>query len=59
MLGAGLLMLLLCMQVGLVGMLQDLPRAFMAGQMVFSSVMFRSGPMGVGSQVTMLGSYLL
>ncbi len=31
----------------------------MAGQMVFSSVMFRSGPMGVGSQVTMLGSYLL
>jgi hypothetical protein len=57
--GRGLLMLLLWMQVGLVGMLQDLSRAFMPGQMVLSSVMFRPGAMGVGRQVLMLSSYLL
>ena len=31
----------------------------MPGQMVLSSVMFRPGAMGVGSQIMMLGSYLL
>ncbi len=31
----------------------------MAGQMVFSSVTFRPGQVGVGSQVTLLGSYPL
>jgi hypothetical protein len=59
MLGLGLLMLLLCEQVSLVGMLMNLPRAFMSGQMIFGSVVFRPGQMGVGSQVTMLGSYML
>jgi hypothetical protein len=59
MLGPGLLMLLLCKQVGLVGMLKDLSGALMSRQMIFSSVVFRPGAMGVGSQVMVLGSYLL
>jgi len=59
MLGSGLLMVLLWKQVGLVGMLEDLSGAFMAGQMIFCSVVFRPGAMGVGGQVMMLSSYLL
>ena len=55
MLGLGLLMVL----VGLVGMLKDLSGAFMSGQMIFRSVVFGPGAMGVSSQVMMLSSYLL
>ena len=40
-------------------MLQDLSGALVSGQMVFSSVVFRPGAVGVGSQVMMLSSYLL
>jgi hypothetical protein len=59
MLGAGLLVLLLCVQVNLVGVFKVLSGAFMSGQMIFLSVVLCAGSMGVGSKVMMLGSYLL
>jgi hypothetical protein len=59
MLGAGLLMLLLCVQVSLIGVLKVLSGAFMSGQVIFFSVVFGAGTMGVGSKVTVFGSYLL
>jgi hypothetical protein len=40
-------------------MLKNLSGAFVSGQMIFNAVVFGPGAMGVGSQVMMLGSYLL
>ena len=59
MLGAGLLMLLLCVQVSLIGVLKVLSGAFMSGQVILFPVVFGAGAMGVGSKVTVFGSYLL
>ena len=55
----GLVMLLLGEQVSLIGVLKSLSGAFMSGQVIFFSVVLGSGPMGVGSKVTVLCSYLL
>jgi len=57
--GSAILMLLLCVQVRLVGVFQDLSGAFMSGQMIFFSVVLGAGTMGMGSQVMVLSSYLL
>ena len=59
MLGPGLLMLLLCLQVSLIGVLKDLSGAFMSGQMIFFSVVLGAGAVGVGGKVMVLSSYLL
>ena len=59
MLGPGLLMLLLWVQVSLIGVLKGLSGAFMSGQVVFFSVMLGSSTMGVSSKVAVLCSYLL
>ena len=58
-LGCGVLMLLLCVQVSLIGVLKGLSGAFMPGQVIFFSVVFRAGTMGVGSKVVVLSRYLL
>jgi hypothetical protein len=55
----GALMFLLRLQVSVVGVLLGLPGAFMPGQVVFFSVMFRTAAMGVRRKVTVLSSYLL
>ena len=59
MLGAGLLMLLLCVQVSLIGVLKVLSGAFMSGQVIFFSVVLGAAAMGMGGQVTVLRGYLL
>ena len=59
MLGPGLLMLLLWVPVSLIGVLKGLSGAFMSGLVIFFSVVLGAGTMGVGSQVMVLGSYLL
>jgi hypothetical protein len=56
---AGLLVYLLRDQVSLIGVLESLPGAFVSGQVVFFAVVLGAGPMGVGSEVTVFGSYLL
>jgi hypothetical protein len=55
----GLVMLRLFVQVGVVGVLEAVPGAFVSGQMVFFSVMLAAGTVRVSSKVTVLGSYLL
>jgi hypothetical protein len=40
-------------------MLQRLPGAFMSGQVIFLSVVFGAGTMGMCGIATVLGSYLL
>jgi hypothetical protein len=57
--GAGLLVLLLRVQVSLIGVLKDLSGAFMAGKVILFSVMLGAGAMRVGSKVMVLSSYLL
>ena len=52
-------MFLLCLQVSLIGVLQRLSGAFMSGQVIFFSVVLSAATMGMGSQVMVLGSYLL
>lgn len=59
MLGPGLLMLVLCVQVSLIGVLKDLSGRFMSSQMIFFSMLLGAGTMGMGSKVTVLSSYLL
>ena len=59
MLGPGLLMLILRVQVSLIGVLMDLSGAFMSGQVIFFSVVLRAATMGVGGKVMVLGGYLL
>jgi hypothetical protein len=39
--------------------LQRLPGTFVSGQMIFFSVVLGAATMGMGSQVLVLGSYLL
>jgi len=58
-LGAGSLMLLLCVQVSLIGVLKRLPGTFVSGRVIFFSVVLGAATMGMGSQVMVLGSYLL
>ena len=57
--GAGLLMLLLCVQVRLIGVLKVLPGTFMSGQVILFSVVLGAGAVGVSSKVTVFRSYLL
>ena len=57
--GFGLVMLVLCVQVGVVRVLKDLSGAFMSGQVIFRSVVLGAGTMGVGSKVMVLSGYLL
>ena len=59
MLGPGLLMVRLRDQVSLIGVLKDLPGAFMSGQVIFFSVMLGASAMGMGSVVAVLSSDLL
>jgi hypothetical protein len=59
MLRPGLLMLVLCLQVRLVGVLKDLSGGFMSGQVIFFSMLPGARTTGMGSQVTVLSSYLL
>jgi hypothetical protein len=59
MLGPGLLMLLLCVQVSLIGVLKGLSGAFMSGQVIFLSVVLGARTMGMGSQVMVLSRNLL
>jgi hypothetical protein len=56
---SGPLMLLLCGQISLVGVLTALPGAFISGQVIFFAVVLGAGAMGVGSNVTALSRYLL
>jgi hypothetical protein len=58
-LGPGLLMLLLWVQVSLIRVLKGLPGAFMSGQVNFFSVMLGATAMGMGSLVAALSSDLL
>jgi hypothetical protein len=57
--GPGSLVLLLCVQVSLIGVLQCLSGTFMSGQVIFLSVMLGAGKMGMCSIAMVLGSYLL
>ena len=57
--GPGSLMLFLCVQVSLIGVLKGLSGAFMPGQVIFFSVVLGAATMGMGSEVMVLGSYLL
>ena len=57
--GSGPLVLFLCDQVGLIGVLAALPGAFISGQVIFFAVMLGAGAMGVGSKVATLGRNLL
>ena len=59
MFGAASLMLILCMQVCLIGVLKALSGAFGSGQVIFFSVVLGAATMGVGAKVTVLCSYLL
>ena len=59
MLTPGSLMLVLCVQVGLVGVLMGLPGTFMPGQVIFFSVVLGAAPMGVSGKVPVLSGYLL
>ena len=59
MLGPDLPMLLLCGEVGLIGVLLELSRAFMSGQAIFFSVVLGAATMGVSGKVPVLSSYLL
>ena len=56
---SGTLMPLLSLQVSLIGVLKGLSGAFMPGQVIFFSVVLGAATMGMGSEVTVLGSYLL
>jgi hypothetical protein len=55
----GHLVLLLCEQVSLIGVLQSLPGAFVTRHVSFFSVALGAAAMGVGGKVTVLGRYLL
>jgi len=59
MLGAHLLVLLLCDQIGLVSVLLELSRAFVSGQVIFFSVVLGAATMSVSGKVPVLSSYLL
>jgi len=59
MLTPGSLMLVLCVQVGLVGVLMGLPGTFMPGQVIFFSVVLGAATMGMGGKIMVLGSNLL
>ena len=59
MLCPGLPRLLLCEQVGVVGVLKAVSGAFMSSQVVFFSVVLAAGTVRVGSKVTVLSGYLL
>ena len=55
----GSLMLVLCVQVSLVGVLKILSGAFVSGQVIFFSVMLGAAAMGMGGKIVVLGSNLL
>jgi hypothetical protein len=55
----GRLMLLLCVQVSLIGVLKGLSGAFVTRQVISFSVALGAAAMGVGGKVTVLGRYLL
>ena len=55
----GSLMLLLCLQVSLIGVLEGLSGVFMSGHVIFFSVMLGTGAMGMGRKVAVLSGYLL
>jgi hypothetical protein len=57
--GFGPLVLRLCLQVGLIGMLKNLTGAFMSGRVIFFPVVLGAAAMGMGRKVTVLSRYLL
>ena len=57
--GPGSLVLLLGVQVSLIGVLQRLSGTFVSGQVIFFSVVLGAAAMGMGSQIMVLGRYLL
>ena len=59
MLLAELLMVLLCLQVGLIGVFEALSGAFMPGEVIFFSVMLGAAAVSVGSKVMVLSGDLL
>ena len=59
MLGPDLLVLLLCGEVGLIRVLQELSGAFMSGQVIFFSVVLGAAAVGMDSKVPVLERYLL
>jgi hypothetical protein len=54
-----MLVLILCVQVRLIGVLEGLSGALMSGQVIFFSVMLGAATMGVGGKVLVFSSYLL
>ena len=58
-LNLGLLMLLLCVQVSLIGMLKPSSGAFMSGEVIFLPVVLSAGTMCMGGEVTVLRRDLL
>ena len=59
MFGPGSLVLLLCLQISLVGVLKGLSGAFMSSQVIFFSVVLGAATMGMSGKVMVLSSYLL
>jgi len=59
MLPPGSLMLVLCVQVSLVGVLKGLSGAFMPGQVIFLPVVLGAGTMGMGGAALLLSGDLL
>jgi hypothetical protein len=57
--GSLMLVLILCVQVRLIGVLEGLSGALMSGQVIFFSVMLGAATMGVGGKVLVFSSYLL
>jgi hypothetical protein len=55
----GSLMLVLCVQVRLIGVLEGLSGTFVSGQVIFFSVMLGAATMGMGGKVLVFSSYLL
>jgi hypothetical protein len=49
----------LWVQVSLVGVLEDLPGAFVSGQVILFAMVLGAGTMRVGGKVMVLGGYLL
>ena len=57
--GPALLMPFLWVQVSLVGVLEDLPGAFVSGQVILFAMVLGAGTMRVGGKVVVFGGYLL
>ena len=57
--GSLMLVLILCVQVRLIGVLEGLSGALMSGQVIFFSVVLGAAAVGMDSKVPVLERYLL